>query len=188
MSKTIIKVDSKIEDGGLVDLLIKRNLLSEIINIFPFIIIGMDKDLNLKYYNDVAEEYFKYKRNNILNKEFTSTLVRKKDRNQIKKGLNKAIKTLKIDSFIETPMMTKDNQLKFVNFILMLVIKDKKFNLLLMAGSDNTKRQKAKMELDKVCEELISKNEELVFLHKQLQGRDKRLSELKQRLQKTKNA
>lgn len=70
----------------------------------------------------------------------------------------------------------------------MLVIQNGKFKALLMAGSDNTKRQIAKMKIDKVCEELVEKNEELNLLHKQLQGRDKRLSQLKNKLHKLKQS
>lgn len=188
MNKTIIKVDSKIEDGGFVDFLIRNKMLKDIISIFPFIIVGLDKNLKIIFYNDVAKEYFGYKKSEILDKDFTDTFVRPDNKSEIKGALGNIVKTLKIKGFIETPMLTKDEKLKFVNFILMLVIQNGKFKALLMAGSDNTKRQIAKMKIDKVCEELVEKNEELNLLHKQLQGRDKRLSQLKNKLHKLKQS
>lgn len=188
MSKTKIKVNSEIQEGGFVDLLLRRNLLKDIISIFPFIIVGLDKNLNLIFYNDVAEEYFGYKRDEILKTNFVNTFVRSNNRNEIKEVLENVIKTLEIKGFIETPMFTKVRKLRFVNFILMLVLEDGKFKALLMAGSDNTKRQVAKMKIDKICEELIEKNEELNLLHKQLQGRDKRLLQLKNNLKKIKQS
>lgn len=188
MSKTIIKVDSRIEEGGLVDFLIRKNFLSEIISIFPFIIVGLDQELRLVFYNDVAEEYFKYKRSDVLQKDFVTVLVSQKDQSQIRNSLKKTVNTLKIEGFIEIPMITKNNELRFVNFILMLVIKDKEFNTLLMAGSDNTKRQVAKIEIDRICKELINKNEEFSLLHKQLQGREKRLNQLKHILKRLKKS
>lgn len=186
MPKDAVKIDSVIPDGYFVNLLIDKKIFHGVLDLLPFVIIGLDNKFNIIYFNNVAESILGYDKENIIGQNWIDKIVSEKNKNLAKKLLRDSVNKLKIQHLIEIPVKIKSGNEKYIVWQLMIVIKDNKYRLLLMAGLDITERKIAEEKLKTACSELKSKNNDLNTILSQLKGREARFAELEKKLREIK--